>query len=196
MGRLLQGAGRLLAAEAAFGGRGETRRRRLLLGQFRARAGRCRPGARHSRHHRHADRRARLQARCHRRLWRDRRADRPRRPRPRGGCVRARPPDRRRSRALRCSILSTTRRSSPARAAPGWRRWTSLPRKDAEADLVFCPVGGGGLIGGVSLAFHYLSPRTAILWRRAGRLQRHGCVHRAWRDRDGAARGQHRSATA
>ena len=37
-----------------------------------------------------------------------------------------------------------------------------LAAQDAEADLVFCPVGGGGLIGGVSLAFHYLSPRTAI----------------------------------
>jgi threonine dehydratase len=28
---------------------------------------------------------------------------------------------------------------------------------------LFCSVGGGGLIGGVSLAFHYLSPATEII---------------------------------
>lgn len=33
----------------------------------------------------------------------------------------------------------------------------------AEADIVFCPTGGGGLIGGVTLAFHYLSPATKIV---------------------------------
>jgi threonine dehydratase len=38
-----------------------------------------------------------------------------------------------------------------------------LAAKGAEADLLFCPVGGGGLIGGVSLAFHYLSPKTQII---------------------------------
>lgn len=32
-----------------------------------------------------------------------------------------------------------------------------------EADILFCPAGGGGLIGGVSLAFHYLSPSTQIV---------------------------------
>ena len=32
-----------------------------------------------------------------------------------------------------------------------------------SADMVFCPVGGGGLIGGVALAFHYLSPKTEIV---------------------------------
>lgn len=37
-----------------------------------------------------------------------------------------------------------------------------LAAKGAEADILFCPVGGGGLIGGVSLAFHYLSPATQI----------------------------------
>jgi threonine dehydratase len=37
-----------------------------------------------------------------------------------------------------------------------------LAAREARADVVFCPVGGGGLIGGVSLAFHYLSPRTEI----------------------------------
>ncbi|PSJ54315.1 threonine/serine dehydratase [Kumtagia ephedrae] len=37
-----------------------------------------------------------------------------------------------------------------------------LSARDARVDILFCPVGGGGLIGGVSLAFHYLSPRTAI----------------------------------
>ena len=29
--------------------------------------------------------------------------------------------------------------------------------------MLFCPVGGGGLIGGVSLAFHYLSPSTELI---------------------------------
>jgi threonine dehydratase len=37
-----------------------------------------------------------------------------------------------------------------------------LTDRKAKADLLFCPVGGGGLIGGVALAFHYLSPETAI----------------------------------
>ncbi|MDQ6435901.1 threonine/serine dehydratase [Mesorhizobium sp. LHD-90] len=37
-----------------------------------------------------------------------------------------------------------------------------LAARGAEADVLFCPVGGGGLIGGVALAFHYLSPKTAI----------------------------------
>lgn len=32
----------------------------------------------------------------------------------------------------------------------------------AAADTVLCCVGGGGLIGGVALAFHYLSPGTAV----------------------------------
>jgi threonine dehydratase len=30
-------------------------------------------------------------------------------------------------------------------------------------ELVFCCVGGGGLIGGVSLAFHYLQPSTKVI---------------------------------
>ena len=38
-----------------------------------------------------------------------------------------------------------------------------LAAKGAEADILFCPVGGGGLIGGVSLAFHYRSPATEII---------------------------------
>lgn len=37
-----------------------------------------------------------------------------------------------------------------------------LKERDVEADILFCPVGGGGLIGGVALAFHYLSPRTMV----------------------------------
>ncbi len=32
----------------------------------------------------------------------------------------------------------------------------------ASADLLLCSVGGGGLIGGVALAFHYLSPDTTL----------------------------------
>ena len=88
---------------------------------------------------------------------------------------------------LCCCTRSTIRRSSPARPASGSKRWTSLPRKGARADVVFCPVGGGGLIGGVALAFHYLSPDTSRLCGRAGRLQRHGHIDRGWRDRDHAA---------
>lgn len=30
-------------------------------------------------------------------------------------------------------------------------------------DEVFCPVGGGGLVAGVSLAFHYLSPKSHLV---------------------------------
>lgn len=38
-----------------------------------------------------------------------------------------------------------------------------LAARNAAADIVFCPVGGGGLIGGVALAYHYLSPATEIV---------------------------------
>ena len=38
-----------------------------------------------------------------------------------------------------------------------------LSAKNAKVDLLFCPAGGGGLIGGVALAFHYLSPATKII---------------------------------
>lgn len=37
-----------------------------------------------------------------------------------------------------------------------------LGARAAHADTVLCCVGGGGLIGGVSLAFHYLSPTTQV----------------------------------
>ncbi|WP_407660595.1 threonine/serine dehydratase [Mesorhizobium huakuii] len=48
-------------------------------------------------------------------------------------------------------------------AGAGLEALDQLEAKDARADLVFCSVGGGGLIGGVSLAFHYLSPATEII---------------------------------
>lgn len=32
-----------------------------------------------------------------------------------------------------------------------------------RADLLFCPVGGGGLIAGIALAFHHLSPQTRVI---------------------------------
>jgi threo-3-hydroxy-L-aspartate ammonia-lyase len=38
-----------------------------------------------------------------------------------------------------------------------------LDEKDASADMMLCCVGGGGLIGGVALAFHYLSPATELI---------------------------------
>lgn len=48
-------------------------------------------------------------------------------------------------------------------AGAGLEALDQLSAKDASADLLFCAVGGGGLIGGVSLAFHYLSPATEII---------------------------------
>ncbi|MGX8008845.1 threonine/serine dehydratase [Mesorhizobium sp. ORM8.1] len=48
-------------------------------------------------------------------------------------------------------------------AGAGLEALDQLAAKKTHADLVFCSVGGGGLIGGVSLAFHYLSPRTEII---------------------------------
>ncbi|QKC78278.1 threonine/serine dehydratase [Mesorhizobium erdmanii] len=48
-------------------------------------------------------------------------------------------------------------------AGAGLEALDQLEAKDAHADLLFCSVGGGGLIGGVSLAFHYLSPATEII---------------------------------
>jgi len=48
-------------------------------------------------------------------------------------------------------------------AGAGLEALEQLNAKGAKADLLFCAVGGGGLIGGVSLAFHYLSPATEII---------------------------------
>ncbi|MBZ9860608.1 threonine/serine dehydratase [Mesorhizobium sp. CA12] len=48
-------------------------------------------------------------------------------------------------------------------AGAGLEALDQLAMKKAQADLVFCSVGGGGLIGGVSLAFHYLSPKAEII---------------------------------
>ena len=47
-------------------------------------------------------------------------------------------------------------------AGAGLEALDQLAAKGASADMLFCSVGGGGLIGGVALAFHYLSPKTAI----------------------------------
>ncbi|WP_181183194.1 threonine/serine dehydratase [Mesorhizobium sp. B3-1-7] len=48
-------------------------------------------------------------------------------------------------------------------AGAGLEALDQLTAKRTQADLVFCSVGGGGLIGGVSLAFHYVSPGTEII---------------------------------
>lgn len=48
-------------------------------------------------------------------------------------------------------------------AGAGLEAIDQLNAKGAAADVLFCSVGGGGLIGGVSLAFHYLSPSTEII---------------------------------
>lgn len=47
-------------------------------------------------------------------------------------------------------------------AGAGLEALEQLAARNASVDLLFCQVGGGGLIGGVSLAFHYLSPKTRI----------------------------------
>ena len=47
-------------------------------------------------------------------------------------------------------------------AGAGLEALEQLEAAGATADLVACPVGGGGLIGGVALAFHYVSPATRI----------------------------------
>ena len=60
-----------------------------------------------------------------------------------------------------CCIPSTTRRSSPDRPVSAWRRSPSS-RTRTRRRIAVRPVGGGGLIGGVALAFHHLSPRTSI----------------------------------
>lgn len=48
-------------------------------------------------------------------------------------------------------------------AGAGLEAIRQLDDKGAEADLMLCCVGGGGLIGGVALAFHYLSPSTELV---------------------------------
>ncbi len=48
-------------------------------------------------------------------------------------------------------------------AAAGLEAIEQLESNDQCADLVLCSVGGGGLIGGVSLAFHYFHPDTQVL---------------------------------
>lgn len=48
-------------------------------------------------------------------------------------------------------------------AGTGLEALDQLAARNATADLVFCPVGGGGLIGGVALAFRYLSPATEMI---------------------------------
>ncbi|PWJ72998.1 L-threonine ammonia-lyase [Pseudaminobacter salicylatoxidans] len=48
-------------------------------------------------------------------------------------------------------------------AGAGLEALDQLAAKGASADMLFCAVGGGGLIGGVSLAFHYLSPQTRVI---------------------------------
>lgn len=47
-------------------------------------------------------------------------------------------------------------------AGAGLEAISQLGQRAAAVDQVWCCVGGGGLIGGVSLAFHYLSPATQI----------------------------------
>lgn len=48
-------------------------------------------------------------------------------------------------------------------AGAGLEALEQLAARGAQADLVACPVGGGGLLGGVALAFHHHSPATRIL---------------------------------
>ena len=48
-------------------------------------------------------------------------------------------------------------------AGAGLEANRQLADKGAAVDMMLCCVGGGGLIGGVALAFHYLSPRTELI---------------------------------
>ena len=48
-------------------------------------------------------------------------------------------------------------------AGAGLEAISQLEQARAAADIVLCPVGGGGLIGGVALAFHNLLPKTQII---------------------------------
>lgn len=48
-------------------------------------------------------------------------------------------------------------------AAVGLEAQEQLSEAGAVADLVLCPVGGGGLIGGLSLAFHYAGQGTRVV---------------------------------
>lgn len=47
-------------------------------------------------------------------------------------------------------------------AGVGMEAVEQLEAHGAKADAVFCGVGGGGLIAGVALAFHYLSPDSQV----------------------------------
>lgn len=47
-------------------------------------------------------------------------------------------------------------------AGVGVEAAAQLEARGAKADAVFCGVGGGGLIAGIALAFHYLSPATQV----------------------------------
>ena len=64
---------------------------------------------------------------------------------------------------MRCCIRSTIPEIVAGQAGAGLEALDQLAAKGAKADLLFCAVGGGGLIGGVALAFHYLSPATEII---------------------------------
>lgn len=48
-------------------------------------------------------------------------------------------------------------------AGVGLEALQQLEKRGEALDLVLCPAGGGGLIGGLSLAFHHLSPATRIV---------------------------------
>lgn len=48
-------------------------------------------------------------------------------------------------------------------AGVGLEAIAQLAKTGATADIVLCPVGGGGLIGGVAIAFHYRLPDTQVV---------------------------------
>lgn len=48
-------------------------------------------------------------------------------------------------------------------AGAGLEALEQLGDVGGKPDILLCPVGGGGLIGGVSLAFYYISPETQII---------------------------------
>jgi threonine dehydratase len=48
-------------------------------------------------------------------------------------------------------------------AGVGLEAIAQLERAGARPDIVLCPVGGGGLIAGVALAFHHLRPESQVI---------------------------------
>ena len=107
--------------------------------------------------------------------------------RARGSGVRKGAPDRRRGRPALLHPFDDPEIVA-GQAGAGLEALDQLAAKGAKADLLFCAVGGGGLIGGVALAFHYLSPATEIIGVEPAGFNGMGTSLAHGADRDHAAR--------